>query len=106
VTYTVAFSPKAVTQLEELEDYITQAGSPVIAARYVDAIITYCENLSLFPLRGISREDLLPTLRTTHYRHTTIIAFTVDADTETVSILGVFYGGQDYAALLQDEDNG
>ncbi|WP_421526276.1 type II toxin-antitoxin system RelE/ParE family toxin [Pseudomonas yamanorum] len=105
MTYTVAFSPKAVTQLEELEDYITQAGSPVIAARYVDAIITYCENLSLFPLRGISREDVLPILRTTHW-HTTIIAFTVDADTETVSILGVFYGGQDYAALLQDEDNG
>lgn len=104
MSYTVAFSPKAVAQLEELEDYITQAGSPIVAARYVDAIITYCENLSLFLQRGTSREDLLPTLRTTHYRHATIIAFTADADTETVSILGVFYGGQDYAALLQDND--
>lgn len=104
MSYTVAFSPKAVAQLEELEDYITQAGSPIVAARYVDAIITYCENLSLFPQRGTCREDLLPTLRTNHYRHATIIAFTVDADTETVSILGVFYGGQDYAALLQDND--
>ena len=104
MSYTVAFSPKAVAQLEELEDYITQAGSPIVAARYVDAIITYCENLSLFPQRGTSREDLLPTLRTTHYRHAAIIAFTVDADTETVSILGVFYGGQDHAALLQDND--
>jgi plasmid stabilization system protein ParE len=103
VSYTVAFSPRAVAQLDELEDYISQAGSPAVAARYVDAIITYCENLSLFPLRGISRDDLLPTLRTTHYRHATIIAFTVDAMTETVSVLGVFYGGQDYAALLQGE---
>ncbi|NWE76382.1 type II toxin-antitoxin system RelE/ParE family toxin [Pseudomonas yamanorum] len=103
MSYTVAFSPRAVAQLDELEDYISQTGSPAVAARYVDAIITYCENLSLFPLRGISRDDLLPTLRTTHYRHATIIAFTVDAMTETVSVLGVFYGGQDYAALLQGE---
>ncbi|NWD26784.1 type II toxin-antitoxin system RelE/ParE family toxin [Pseudomonas yamanorum] len=103
MSYTVAFSPRAVAQLDELEDYISQAGSPAVAARYVDAIITYCENLSLFPLRGISRDDLLPTLRTTHYRHATIIAFTVDAMTETVSVLGVFYGGQDYAVLLQGE---
>lgn len=105
MNYTVAFSPEAVTQLDELEDYITHTRSPVVAARYVDAIITYCESLSVFPLRGTSRDDLLPTLRITHYRHTVIIAFMVDAHTETVSILGVFYGGQDYATLLKDGDD-
>ena len=56
----------------------------------------------MFPLRGKCRNDLLPALRITHYRHTTAIAFSVAAETEAVSILGVFYGGQDYAAQFQN----
>ena len=34
-------------------------------------------------------------------RRATVIAFDVDA--ELVSIIGVFYGGQDYGTVLQDE---
>lgn len=92
-----------MAQLDALEDYISDAGSPLVAARFIDNVINYCENLSLFPLRGTRRDDLLPTLRITHYRHTTVIAFMVDSQAEAVSILGVFYGGQNYAALIQDE---
>lgn len=40
----------------------------------------------------------------THYRKRVIIAFAVDA--ELVCILGVFYGGQDYESILQDESEG
>ncbi len=32
-----------------------------------------------------------------------MIAF--DVDTEAVSIIGVFYGGQDYETILQDDPN-
>lgn len=102
MSYAVAFSPQALAQLDALEDYISDASSPVIAARFIDSLIRYCEGLCLFPLRG-SRDDLLTHLRITHYRHTTVIAFLVDSDTETVSILGLFYGGQDYTALLQGD---
>jgi hypothetical protein len=40
VTYTADFSPKAVTQLEELEDYITQAvdGAPVSRKRILELV--------------------------------------------------------------------
>lgn len=78
----MAFSPEALAQLDVLEDYIVHAGSAVGAARYVDAIVTYCESLSIFPLRGTRRDDLMPALRITHYRHNTIVAFMVDADDE------------------------
>jgi plasmid stabilization system protein ParE len=44
-----------------------------------------------------------PGLRITNYRKRAVIAFSVDA--EQVSIIGVFYGGQDYEAIL-DEDFG
>lgn len=104
MSYTVAFAPEALAQLDALEDYISKTESPVVAARFIDNIISYCDSLSEFPLRGKCRNDLLPALRITHYRHTTAIALRVAAETETVSILGVFYGGQDYAAQFQNHD--
>lgn len=102
MSYTVAFAPEALAQLDALEDYISKIEAPDAAARFIDNIISYCDSLSVFPLRGKCRNDLLPALRITHYRHTTAIAFSVAAETETVSILGVFYGGQDYAAQFQN----
>jgi toxin ParE1/3/4 len=101
VSYAVAFSPEALAQLDALEDYISDAGSPVIAARFIDSLIRYCEGLCLFPLRGTRRDDLLKDLRITHYRRTTVIAFVLNAASETVSILGLYYGGQDYLASLE-----
>jgi hypothetical protein len=50
------------------------------------------------------RNDVRPGLRLTHYKKRTIIAFAVDA--EHVSIIGVFYGGQDYETILQDDFEG
>jgi plasmid stabilization system protein ParE len=102
VSYVIRFAPQALEQLDAIEAYIAYAGSSVTAARYVDAIVTYCETLATFPQRGIRRDDLLPGLRITNYRHSAIIAFVVEANIDTVSIVGVFYGGRDYEAVLPD----
>ena len=99
--YRVVFSPEAEEQLAGLYRYIAAAASPSIAERYVSAIIDYCETLETFPLRGAPRDDIRPGLRITNYKGRTIIAFAVDAP--QVSILGVFYGGQDYENALQDD---
>lgn len=40
-------------------------------------------------------------MRVTNYKGRCVIAFDVTA--ETVSIIGVFYGGQDFEALLQSD---
>jgi hypothetical protein len=40
-------------------------------------------------------------IRITNYKKRTVIAFDVAA--EQVSIIGVFYGGQDYETILQDD---
>ena len=105
MSYSVVFSPEVLTQLDALEDYISDVGSPPVAARFIDNLVSYCESLALFPLRGMRRDDLLIHLRITHYRRSTIIAFRVRPDLKTVSIVGVFYGGQDYTALLQGDGN-
>ena len=99
--FRVIFSPEAEEQLAELFHYIAAAASPGIAERYVNAIIAYCETLDTFPLRGAQRDDIRPGLRVTNYKGRTVIAFDVDA--QQVSIIGVFYGGQDYETALQDD---
>jgi len=99
--YQVDFSPVAQYQLESLYDYIAQASTPSIAARYVHGIIDYCESLSTFPLRGTAREDLRPGLRMTHYKKRVVIAFRVQE--RRVTIISIFYGGQDYETLLSDD---
>ena len=101
--YTVRFAPETLEQLTALEDYIGQAGSATVGARYVDAIITYCIGLTAFPLRGAARDDIMPGLRVTNYRGRCIIAFEADEDQRMVSILGVYYGGVDYETPLKDE---
>lgn len=107
MSWRVQFAPEALGQFDAIEDYIVHAaGSPAVATRYVDAIVAYCESLSTFPERGIRRDDLLPGLRITNYRGTAVIAFAVDSSAETVTILGVFYGGRDYEAVLQDDLGG
>ncbi|MFZ4539394.1 hypothetical protein [Propionivibrio sp.] len=47
------------------------------------------------------RDDVRPGLRITNYKKRAVIAF--DVTTEQVSIIGVFYGGQDYETILQDD---
>jgi len=51
------------------------------------------------PHRGTRRDDIRPGLRITHYKGRAIIAFAVEA--EQISIIGVFYGGQDYEEALR-----
>jgi plasmid stabilization system protein ParE len=47
-----------------LYGYIAAATSPDIAARYTEAIVSYCESLCSFPHRGSTmRDDVRPGLR-------------------------------------------
>jgi toxin ParE1/3/4 len=99
MVYTVVFTPEAEAQLVAIYRYIAAAASPLIAERYTSAIVLYCEGLATFPDRSALHEHIRPGLRVTNYKKRTVIAYTVDAD--QVSIIGVFYGGQDYETTLQ-----
>ena len=101
MSHRVVFTPEAEDQLAALYGYIAAAASRDIAARYTEAIVSYCESLCTFPHRGTMRDDVRPGLRITNYKKRAVIAFDVDA--QQVSILGVFYGGQDYETILQDD---
>ncbi|MFZ5678058.1 MAG: type II toxin-antitoxin system RelE/ParE family toxin [Pseudomonadota bacterium] len=102
MTHTIHFTPEALQQLYELETNIAAVGSPIIAARYVDSIVDYCENLNTFPHRGTLRDDLRPGLRTLGFRRRVMILF--EGASDAVTILGVYDGGQDYEAALRDDE--
>ena len=101
MNFRVVFTPEAEEQLAALYHYIAVATSPDIAAQCTEAIVSYCESLRSFPHRGTVRDDVRPGLRITNYRKRAVIVFDVDA--EQVSIIGVFYGGQNYEAILHDD---
>ena len=103
MTYRVIFTPEATEQLVALYNYIADAASPDIAARYTEAILGYCEKLDLSPVRGIMRDDVRPGLRITNFKKRTVIAFAVEPENMQVSIIGLFYGGQDYETILQND---
>ena len=50
--HAVVFTPEAEEQLIDLYGFIAEKSSPEIAARFTDEIVTCCESLSTFPLRG------------------------------------------------------
>ncbi|SKD05450.1 Plasmid stabilization system protein ParE [Burkholderia sp. CF099] len=102
MNWRVQFAPEALVQLRALEQRIADAGAPLAAERYVDSIVDLCMKLQTFAARGVARDDLLPGLRITHFRKRTIIAYLLDR--EVVSIVGVFYGGQDYETALASGD--
>jgi toxin ParE1/3/4 len=102
MTCSVVFSPEARTQLIELDALIAVAATPEIAARYTDANMDFCHSLRIFPERGTRRDDIRPGIRITHFRKRTIIAFSIEAATKQVLILGVYYGGQDYESDLEE----
>jgi plasmid stabilization system protein ParE len=99
--HSIVFTPEAEEQLAAIYRYIATAASPTIAERYTNAIVTYCEGLATFPERSTKHDNIRPGLRVTNYKKRTVIAYTVEA--ELVSIIGIFYGGQDYEAMLQSE---
>lgn len=101
MAHRVVFTPEAQAQLVALYHYIAVEASPEIADRFTGAIIEHCEKLTDFPNRGTPRDDLRPGLRTMAFRRRVTIAYAVDRD--RVSILGIFYGGQDFEVILSGD---
>jgi toxin ParE1/3/4 len=104
MTFSVVFSPEAQERFVALYQYISEQGAPINAERYTNAIIDFCGSFATFPMREMKRDDIRQGLRVTNYRGSTIIAFAVDDKNKAVSIVGIYYGGQDFESMLvQDQ---
>ena len=80
--------------------YISQKSTPDAALRFTMAIADYCAGLDDFPHRGTLREDIRPGLRIVNFRRNTVIAIAVDDAASIVTVIGIYYGGRNYEAIL------
>jgi len=71
-----------------------------LADRTVDAIRAFIKSLKEIPHRGTKRDDLRPGLRIVPFKRRTAIAIEIDEGAKVVTVLRVFYGGQDYETVL------
>ncbi len=101
MAHSVVYTPEARDQLRALYRYIEKEASPSIAQRFTSAIADHCEKLREFPHRAVRRDDIRLGLHITNYQGRVVIAFAIGE--REVSIIGIFYGGRDYASLLQSD---
>ncbi|MDR1427567.1 MAG: type II toxin-antitoxin system RelE/ParE family toxin [Bifidobacteriaceae bacterium] len=101
--YRVKWSDEALGHLDALWDHVPDAGSPLSADRFTEAIVARCQRLADFPYLGKARGDIRPGLRILGYKKRITIAFTV-LDNGTVAIAGIFYAGCDWQTILADND--
>jgi toxin ParE1/3/4 len=100
--YSVRFTPRAERQLSALYAYIADQSGEWRAEAFAGEIVADCLALANFPERGNRRDDIRPNLRIKGFRRRVSIAFSIDAARRVVAVHGVFYGGQDFAAVLGD----
>ncbi|MGZ8362791.1 MAG: type II toxin-antitoxin system RelE/ParE family toxin [Caulobacteraceae bacterium] len=97
------FAPEALQDLANLSDFIVEASGFSAALRYLKRIEARCHRISAAPRAGKSRDDLAPGLRIVTFERRAVIAYRIVE--ERVQIVGVFYGGRDYEALLRASDD-
>jgi len=103
--YKVVFTPAAISDMRDIYNYIAEeSGYPDRALDYINKLRAGCERMSIVPLRGQKRDDIRSNLRTTVLDKSAVAAFEVDEVNNILRILGVYYGGRDYAAILQADD--
>jgi toxin ParE1/3/4 len=98
VSHTVIFSPEAIVHLQGVFDYIAERDSELAAERFVRKIRDHCKGFDVFPMRGTARDDIRSGMRMVGYNRQVSIAFRIDS--EIVTILAIFYGGQNYDEIL------
>jgi toxin ParE1/3/4 len=92
VSHKVDFSPEALGDLIDLYDYIALRDGAERAIGYIGRIEEFCRSLSVFPERGVRRDDLRSGLRVLGFERRALIAIQIGRD--TITILRILYGGR------------
>ena len=92
-------SPEAESDLSGLYEWIADRAGAGVAMDYIERIEVFCSGLDLASERGQARDGIRPGLRIVGFERRVVIAFALLDD--TVVILRVFTGGQNWAGAFQ-----
>lgn len=99
--YRVEEKPDVFLDYVAIAEHVERwTGSRAAADRTLDTIRSFVKGLADTPHRGTKRDDLRSGLRIVAFRKRTAIAIEIDERERVVTVLRVFYGGQDYEAVL------
>ena len=101
----LVYRPRARRDIHEIARWLAFRVSRQFASKYVERIKTRIQSLKFAGERGTIRQDIGPGVRAIGLMEAITVAFVVNA--ESVVILRVIYGGQDWRADLTtdaDED--
>ncbi len=100
-TYEVSLAPDAISDLKNIYEYISdKSGHPSVAWAYIQRLKDKCHGLRTAALRGQRRDDLRKNLRIIPIDKNAVAAFEINETEQTVTILNIFYGGQDYDTIM------
>lgn len=97
----VEFSQAARSDLFAIYDWINQASGWETATGYIERLERYCIGFGVASERGMSHDELYPGLRVVGFERRVAIAFLVRD--ESVVIVRLFYGGQDWRKSFEDD---
>jgi toxin ParE1/3/4 len=92
------YRPRAAEDLEAIFQFIAR-DSPSRALHFVEGIERRCDLLRDAPEQGRARPDLRPGLRVVPYRRSVVITYQITGT--LIEVLRIFYGGQDYEAIMR-----
>jgi len=95
------YSPEALSQLDDLDDYITELAGASVAASYLDRLLDFCDGIANEPISGHRRDDLIPGLLTLTFEKKRVVCFVaIERDIHIVAIYGT---GQNWERDLLDD---
>jgi len=100
MAHRLVYRPRAEEDLEAIYRFIGQ-DSPARAFSFIERIQKRCDLLRDAPEQGRARPDLGPRLRIVSYGRSIVIAYQITKN--TVEVVRIFYGGQDYEAVMSSE---
>ena len=99
--YEVVLAEAALEDLAAIRKHVAITSSPQAADRLLERIFDHLDGLATTPMRGTSRQDIRPGLRTMGWRRTLTIAVWVDEAARRAVVVGVFFRGRDVASALR-----
>ncbi|MDR4496775.1 MAG: type II toxin-antitoxin system RelE/ParE family toxin [Candidatus Scalindua sp.] len=100
-TYKVSLTPDAISDLKNIYEYICdKSGHPSVAWAYIQRLKDKCHGLRTAAIRGQRRDDLRKNVRIFPIDKSAVAAFEVNETKQTVTILNIFYVGQDYDTIM------
>jgi plasmid stabilization system protein ParE len=89
----IELKPAAITDLEEIEDFVARKSGPVAAEALSNSILERCYLLAIMPNAGTRQDEIAPGIRSVTAQQRYVIYYEVSSD--KVTIVRIRHGSRD-----------